>query len=151
MKSISSEDFAIYLSWTVSVLETQDPQVIRAFKQEAKHHLDVETLTNVLIAALHHLAETNFETLVWALHNYDPEFYVEVRRRTTLAAARQLIRQGLVPGKDFSSIPVGGLMVYPEARAILFSHATPFTEFLLKEVLYTFQKARLEAEEGRNF
>ncbi|HEY9664272.1 MAG TPA: hypothetical protein V6C65_37995 [Allocoleopsis sp.] len=134
------QEFEIYLNWTVSILKTQDPQVINSFKQEASYRLSPEQLKDILIAALYQLAETEPEVFVWALHNYDPEFYIEVRYRIAVAAARQLIRQGLVPGTDFSAIPTAGLIVRPEAKAILQENTSAFTSFMLREILHTFKK-----------
>lgn len=139
MENLNVEDFEIYLNWAASILKTQDPQVIRAFKQEASYRLSSENLINVLIAALHQLAETDPELFTWALHNYDPEFYVEVRYRVVVAAARQLVRQGLIPGTDFSAIPVGGLIVNPRAKKLLQQNISPFTRLLLQEILHTLQ------------
>lgn len=139
MDNINIADFEIYLKWAVSILQTQDPQVIQSFKEEANLRLDNNSLNNILVAALHHLADTDLEAFRWALHNYDSEFYTELRRRTATAAARQLIRQGYTPGKDFSSIPVGGLLVTPQAKEMLCRHLTPFSEHLLREVLHTLQ------------
>lgn len=124
----------------MSILKTQDPQVINSFKQEASYRLSPEHLNDILIAALYELAETEPEIFVWALHNYDAEFYIEVRRRIAVAAARQLIRQGLVPGTDFSGIPTAGLIVRPEAKAILQQNTSTFTSFMLREILHTFKK-----------
>lgn len=138
---INLENFELYLTWTVRILKTQDPQVICSFKQEAKRCLSAEELSNVLIAALHCLAETDPEAFTWALHHYDPEFYVEVRRRMVVAVARQLIRRGFMPGRDFSSIPVGGLLLSTQAKAALHLDASPFTASLLKEIVHTFKKA----------
>lgn len=139
MENINIADFELYLNWTVSILKTQDPQVIYTFKQEASNCLNDQNLTNILIAALHCLADSEPETFHWALHNYDPEFYIEVRRRTVVAAARQLIRQGFVPGKDFSSVPIGGLIVSPRAKVALWENTSAFSASLLREVLHTFQ------------
>lgn len=141
MENTNIADFELYLNWAVSILKTQDPQVAHTFKQEASSCLDAQSLTNILIAALHCLADSNPEAFQWALHHYDPEFYVEVRRRTVVAAARQLVRQGFTPGIDFSSIPVGGLIVNPQARAALWEKTSTFSASLLREVLHTFQPA----------
>lgn len=139
MENINIADFEIYLNWAVNILKTQDPQVIYTFKQEAHNCLDEHNLNSILIAALHCLADSEPETFHWALHNYDPEFYVEVRRRTVVAAARQLIRQGFIPGQDFSSIPIGGLIVNTDAKAALWANTSAFSASLLREVLHTFQ------------
>jgi hypothetical protein len=141
MDNINIADFEVYLNWAVSVLKTQDPQVIQSFKEEANLRLDNNSLNNILVAALHHLADADFEAFRWALHHYDSEFYTELRRRTVTAAARQLIRQGYIPGQDFSSIPVGGLLVTPQAKEMLWKHITPFSEHLLQEVLQPLQPA----------
>jgi hypothetical protein len=135
MDNIDLTEFERYLNWAVNSLKTQNIQVIQAFKQEAALHFDRDRLTNVLVAALHQLADSDPETFHWALHNYDAEFYVELRRRTVVATARQLIRHGCIPGKDFSSIPEAGLIVTPQAQAILWKNASPFSEVLLREVL----------------
>ncbi len=140
MENINVEDFELYLNWTVSVLQTQDLQVIRRFKQEACRHLSSESLMNILIAALDYLANTEPELFQWALHNYDSSFYTELRRKTVVASALQLIRHGFIPGRDFSSIPVGGLFVTPEAKAVLNCNASVFSASLLREILHTFKK-----------
>ncbi|WP_416675590.1 hypothetical protein [Egbenema bharatensis] len=143
MNDYNIEDFELYVSWTVSVLQTQNPYVIRDFRQEARLYLTRENLTNVLVSALHYLADADSETFQWALHNYEPNFYVEVRRRTALAAARLLIQQGFVPGQDFSSVPVGGLLVNLSARAALEQQylSSTFSACLLREILHTFRPA----------
>lgn len=136
MENINIADFELYLNWAVNTLKTQDPQVICTFKQEASNCLDAQSLTNILIAALHCLADSDPKAFHWALHHYDPEFYVEVRHRTVVAAARQLIRQGFVPGKDFSGIPVGGLLVNAQAKTALWENTSTFSASLLREVLH---------------
>ncbi|WAL62588.1 hypothetical protein [Thermocoleostomius sinensis] len=141
MDNINIADFELYLNWAVSILKTQDPQVIQSFKEEANLRLDRNSLNNILVAALHHLADSDLDAFRWALHNYDSEFYTELRRRTVVAAARQLIRQGCIPGQDFSSLPVGGLLVTPRAKEILWKHTSPFSEYLLREILHTLQPA----------
>lgn len=141
MDNINVEDFELYVSWAVSILQTQDYNVIREFQQEAKLHLTQEGLTNVLVSALQYLADADSETFQWALHNYDPHFYVEIRRRTVIAIAHYLIHQGFIPGKDFSSIPVGGLLVNPAARNALKQYtSSTFSLFLLREILHTFKQ-----------
>lgn len=139
MENINIADFELYLNWAVSTLKTQDPQVVYTFKQEASNCLDHQSLTSILIAALHCLADSDPDAFDWGLHNYAPEFYVEVRQRTVVAAARQLIRRGFVPGKDFSSIPVGGLIVNPQAKTALWENTSTFSASLLREVLHSFQ------------
>lgn len=141
MENINVDDFELFLNWTVSVLQTQDLQVIRRFKQEARRHLSPDSLADVLIAALNYLADSEPELFQWALHNYDPDFYVELRRKTVVASARQLIRHGFTPGVDFSSVPVGGLFVNPDAKAILERNTSEFSASLLREILHTFKKA----------
>ncbi|NJO41223.1 MAG: hypothetical protein HC769_16030 [Cyanobacteria bacterium CRU_2_1] len=140
MENINVEDFELYLNWAVSILKTQDLQVIRTFKHEIVTRLEPEYMTNILIAALHHLAEDDPDTFNWALHNYDPEFYIEVRYRTVVAAVRQLVRRGMIPGRDFSSIPLGGLIVTPQVRAILWQNTSTFSAVLLQEILHTFKR-----------
>jgi hypothetical protein len=141
MENINIADFELYLNWAVSALKTQDPQVVDAFKHEASNCLDEQSLTNILIAALHCLADSDPDTFQWALHNYDPEFYAEIRQRTVVAAARQLIRQGFVPGQDFSGVPVYGLIVNPPAKTVLWENTSTFSASLLREVLCTLQPA----------
>jgi hypothetical protein len=141
MDNINVENYELYVSWTVSILQTQDPNVIHGFRQEANDYLPSEDLTNVVLLALHYLADADTEAFRWALHNYTPEFYVEVRRRTVVAAARFLIHQGFIPGKDFSSIPVGGLLVNPSARnALKQTASSTFSNFMLQEILHTFKQ-----------
>jgi hypothetical protein len=136
------KDFEIYVDWAVNILRTQDLNVIRRFRQEAIGYLSSEDLTNVVISALHYLADADMETFRWALRNYKPAFYAEVRRRAVVAAAYHLIQQGFVPGKDFSSIPVGGLLVNLAAKEALKQFKTSaFSTFLLQEITHTFKQA----------
>lgn len=140
MSNIGIDGFELYLSWIVAVFRTQDAQVIRNFKQEVKTYLTPETLDQVLLQALQILAETEPETFRWALHHYDAVFYVELRRRVVVDAALQLIQQGFHPGRDFSAMPVGGLLITPAARAALNQQRSAFSTFLLLEILHTLKR-----------
>lgn len=132
------EDFEQHVDLVLTILKTQDKLVVDSFKQSFSTLVDSEYAKDVVIAALYYLSEVDPEQFTWALHNYDSELYLELRRQAVVCAARKLIQQGLVPGRDFSSIPVGGLAIYQESRPIFTQGNSPFMTFLFEEILYTF-------------
>ena len=134
-------DPEIYLSaldCVINLLKSQNQVIINAFKQEVKKVVDREALHQLLIEAMSCLAETDFDTFLWALHHYDAEFYVAVKQQMNAAAVKRLIERGFIPGKDFSAMPSGGLAVHQVAEAVLLENPSTLSSQLLRDILQLF-------------
>lgn len=135
MSNSDTDDFELHLEFVVNILKTQDQIIIETFKRSINTLVDSEYIQAVIISAMACLAEVDSETFFWALYHYDPDLHLELRRRTVVWAAQQLIDQGFVPGKDFSSIPGGGLTVARSAREALLKLSAAASALLLEDIL----------------
>lgn len=129
------EDFELHFDLIVKILKTQDISVVQSFKRGIKTLADPEYIQDVVIAAMYYLADSDPVAFIWALHNYDLNLYLELRWKTSLHAVRKLINRGFVLGRDFSTLPCGGLAISPEAQKALMEDPVPCTMLLLQEVL----------------
>lgn len=136
MDNLDIDNFELHLEFVVNVLKTQDEVIIETFKRSINTLLDSDYIREVIISAMVCLAEVDSETFFWALYHYDPELHLEMRRRTVVWAAQQLVDQGFAPGKDFSSIPGGGLMANRSARKALLKLSVAASALLLEDILY---------------
>ncbi|MBW4691245.1 MAG: hypothetical protein KME27_05700 [Lyngbya sp. HA4199-MV5] len=140
-KLLDLSDPELYLSVLDSLtnlLKSRDQILIDTFRQEVSAVIAREALYYLLIETLSCLAETDFATFLWALHHYDADFYIAFKREMAVVASRRLIEHGLIPGKDFSTLPSGGLMVHQTAQAILLESPSALSLQLFREILHVF-------------
>lgn len=138
MDSPEIEEFELYVDLTVSILHTQDRQITGAFREGINQLLEPEYVSGVMTAALCYLAEIDPGTFRWALHNYDSALTLELRRKVSVWAAQQLIEKGLVPGRDFSSLPEAGMLIRTSAKTELMKQAGSFIQLMLAEILHIY-------------
>ncbi len=131
-----TDTFQLHIDLAITILKTQDLLVINTFKQGMFKAMEPEYAHCVAMGAMHRLAESDGDAFTWALHNYDPDFYLETRRHIVVWAAIQLIQQGLIPGQDFSALPGGGLAMRSQDRQRLTPSESAFLNLLLQEVLH---------------
>lgn len=134
MVNRNNEQFSRNLDWVIGVLQSKDLLIMNGFKEGAKKLIETNFLKDVLLTAMNYLAESDSETFYWALQHMELNIYMEMKQDIALVVAKILIKQGCIPGKDFSYTTVGYLLINQKAADSLMNNYGIYSLLLLQEV-----------------
>lgn len=134
----SSDDrFDIYVKWAQAVFLTQNNLQVQAFKQRMELALGSEESRSVVLVTLCGLAESHPHAFTWTIHHYDTALYAEFGRNIIHYTLRWLIDAGFFPGKDFSQLADGCLLMKPALKKQVLRDQSAFLSALMQEFLHT--------------
>jgi hypothetical protein len=136
MQNSNSEQFKRNLEWVISIFKSRDVLVMQAFKEGAKKWINTDFFKGVLTTAINYLAESDTETFYWAFYSLDLNLSLEIKQDIAVTVAQQLIAQGCVLGRDFSSTLMGNLLINEKAAAALANIPYVCSSVLLQEILH---------------
>jgi hypothetical protein len=137
MSNNNKKQFEINVVWVISVFQGKDLLTMNVFKERAKKLIETIPLKDVFLTAMNYLAESDSETFYWALQHIDSDIYIEIKQDISLIVAQNLIKQGCIPGKDFSAARTGYLIINQKAADTLINNPSIFiySSLLLQEVI----------------
>lgn len=104
-------------------IRTRSPEIGKALLDSLRERFSVEDVAGIMLVSLEQLVWVDATAFVWSVENLIPfDILREIRRITSVAVGRQLIRKGLQPGEDFSVDSAGKLLLNPKAKAAIAPH-----------------------------
>lgn len=101
---------------------TRNPAIGRDLMANLRIHLSLQEVAGVVLVSLERLLWFDTNSVLWAIdHLIPPEVIQEIRKMTSVAIYRRLIRDGFEPGRDLSVDGNGRLLVNEKAKTTLSS------------------------------
>ncbi|HIK55423.1 MAG TPA: hypothetical protein IGS37_09710 [Synechococcales cyanobacterium M55_K2018_004] len=124
------------VSFTINTLELHDRELAKTFSEAIAAQFGAEFTAALLTASVVQLAERNPSTCQWTLQNlYTPEDCAALREGTLMVVVQELLKEGFVLGKDFSTLPNGKLLLTSAAKSHAPKHLSPLDRLLLDDIL----------------
>ncbi|MGF1480751.1 MAG: hypothetical protein ACFB4I_14905 [Cyanophyceae cyanobacterium] len=132
------EKFDLCVTLIIGALKLQNQEIVKRCEETLIALMGSAYTTNVMTVAAIQLSETDPDICRWALKALSQlQSYHQLLKDLVFLASYTLIKQGFVPGKDFSITPTNTMLIKPEAQAALFEAIAPEDGLLMEAVLLT--------------
>ncbi|WP_214662530.1 hypothetical protein [Amazonocrinis nigriterrae] len=120
------------------ILKFHDKNVAESWIKQLHAHLKPEYIESCLIAAIFELSITDVDTFHWVLDNLSHwDTYTHLLQEVTKFVVQKLIKEGFIPGQDFSATSEGKILIHENARKVIISDISQSDNLLIKKILLT--------------
>lgn len=145
MQNITAlERFNVEIELLVHALKLQDKAIFKSVEEFLAELIGFELISDILMAALLHLSETDAETCRWTLRHLHELQHLDVTEELAMFAVRELIAKGLIFGRDFSMTSNSRIILSRNAMDVLTEGTSTADFLLLEEILQVVELAFLK-------
>ncbi len=125
------EKFNLYVELMIDALKLQNEALVKSLEELVIELNTFEYTSDILMAALLQLSETDADTCRWTLRNFhDSPIHLDITGEIAIFAVKKLIDKGLIFGQDFSTTLNNRIVINKNASNAL-KKGTSDAEFLL--------------------
>ena len=130
------ERFYSDLKRFIYILRFHDINVAESWIKQLNTHLKPEYIESCLTAAIFELSVTDVDTFHWALDNLSHwETYTNLLQEVTKFVVQKLIKEGFIPGQDFSFTSQGKILLNENTKTAIISDSSNADKLLIEKVL----------------
>ena len=129
------ERFNFHIELVIDALKRQEKTLVALVEEFLTTLFGSEYTTDILTAAMFHLAESDPYTCRWSLQNfYDLNLHSGITEGIVMFAVKKLIAKGFIFGQDFS-VTASGIFINKYAKAALKESTSASDWLFLEEIL----------------
>ncbi|OUL32877.1 hypothetical protein BV372_18100 [Nostoc sp. T09] len=126
--------FNLLLELMVHILKLQNKAILKSVEELLTDLIGFEYTSDILMAAVLQLSETDADTCRWALRNLHDIQHLDVIEELTEFTVKKLIARGLMFGRDFSITSNSRLILNRNAMDALMAGTSTADSLLLEEI-----------------
>jgi hypothetical protein len=142
--------FNLLLELMVHILKLQNKAILKSVEELLTNLIGFQYTSNILMAAVLQLSETDADTCRWTLRNLHDIQHLDVIEELTKFAVKKLIARGLMFGRDFSITSNSRLILNRNAMDALIARTSTTDSLLLKEISQVVESTFLEKKQNSN-
>ena len=128
------ETFNIQIELMADTLKLQNKAILKSVEELLTALVGFEYTSDILMAAVLQLSETDTDTCRWTLRNLHDIQHLDVIEELTKFAVKKLIHQGLILGRDFSITANSRIILNRNAMDTLVAGTSTADYLLLEEI-----------------
>ncbi|MBD0301461.1 MAG: hypothetical protein ICV85_04550 [Tolypothrix sp. T3-bin4] len=128
------ETFNIQIELMADTLKLQNKAILKSVEELLTALVGFEYTSDILMAAVLQLSETDADTCSWTLRNLHDIQHLDVIEELTKFTVKKLINQGLILGRDFSITANSRIILNRNAMDTLVAGTSTADSLLLEEI-----------------
>jgi hypothetical protein len=134
----------------VYILKFQNKAILKSVEELLAALIGFEYTSDILMAAVLQLSETDADTCRWTLRNLHALQHLDVIEELSMFAVKKLIAQGFIFGRDFSITPNSKIILNKNAMDDLMAGTSTADSVLLEEISQVVESAFLKEKQNSN-
>lgn len=134
----------------VHTLKLQNEAILKSVEELLAALIGFEYTSDILMAAVLQLSETDTDTCRWTLRNLHALQHLDVIEELSMFAVKKLIAQGFIFGRDFSITPNSKIILNKNAMDALMAGTSTADFVLLEEISQVVESAFLKEKQNSN-
>lgn len=142
------EHFNFQVELMVHTLKLQNKAILKSVEKLLAEVVGFAHTSDILMAAILHLSETDADTCRWTLRNLPDIQHLDVIEEISMFAVKKLIGKGLIFGRDFSITPNSRIILNRNTMNALMLGTSTADSLLLEEITQVVESVFLQEKQG---